>query len=481
MRTHSIGTAILALAACAASLYNASAAEGYDCGIFASQLKNVDGERDFKALGPLIESSARPENAEFFAIRPFFSQLNTPFFERSRQEYLWPLATVRRFKNQLNWRVLVLAHGIDFDTEDPRSPYRFRILPIYFQGRNAGGRNYLAAFPLGGTIYDILGRDKASFVLFPLWARSSVNDLVTTDWLWPIVSKTSGPGVDRFRVFPIYGYSHREGRFNKRFILWPIWTDAVWTAPGESGSGFILFPLFGHTKTEIEETWNILPPFFRFTNGEDRDLVYAPWPFFQMIRGDDIEKLYFWPLWGRRKIEALDSYFYLWPIGWHRRIDMGATERIRSILAPFYYHFRLQTQSARQKAEPEVRERYLKIWPLFAYEREGERSRFNLPAIWPGRTLGPIDRNWAPIWRLYTREREGEKVHTELLWGLYRHRREGDELRERTLFPLFSCRREGKERGWTFLNGLAGMSRNGTNKTLRLLYIFEFGDEGERQ
>jgi len=480
MRIRTTTRALLLLLASAA-LHGASAGDSYDYGIFASKLRDVDNATAFKALGPLVEHREARDDSDFFAIRPFYSDLSTPFFERSRQEYLWPLATIRHFKDQLNWRALILAHGIDFDVNDPQSPYRFRVLPIYFQGRNSAGKDYLAVFPLGGTIYDILGRDKATFVLFPLWARSSINDVVTTDWLWPIVSKTSGPGVSRFRVFPFYGYSFRQDRFRKRFILWPFWTDAVWTTPGESGSGFILFPLFGHSKTEIEETWNFLPPFFRFTDGEKRDLIYAPWPFFQMIDDEDLQKLYFWPLWGRKEIGALQSSFLLWPLGWQRRLDMGERERIRTMFLPFYYHFRLQTQFDREESGSEVLERYLQIWPLFAYEREGERSSFSFPELWPGPTLGPIERNWAPIWRLYTRQRRDDRVDTELLWGLFRHRREGQHARETTLFPLFSCERDGEDRGWSFLNGLAGMSRNGTNRTMRLLYIFEFGDGGDKQ
>lgn len=462
-------------------LTESSKAFDSDLGLLAWRGEDVDGDSAVKALGPIYESRKNTDGSRFLAVHPFYSKLHDPVFERTRYEYLWPLFTVRDFKQQRNWRFLVIAHGIDFDRTDKHGPYRTRILPIYFQGRNSDGIDYLGIFPLGGKIYDILGRDEVTFVLFPVWMRHSVNDLVTTDWLWPIISKTTGPGVDRFRIFPFYGYSSDAGRYRKHFVLWPIWTHAEWYQPGESGSGFILFPLFGHTETEIEQTWNILPPFFRFTRGEQRDLTYAPWPIYQRVVGDDIDKLYLWPLWGRRATASQTTSFLLWPIGWRHTLQGQDFQRVRTMAIPFYYHSRTDLLQDKQVREASPVERYLKIWPLFSYHRSGDRTDFNSLALWPGRDLDPIERNWAPIWRIYTRSSKDDHSQTELLWGLYRHERKGEHATSTTLFPLFSRQRDGQKRGWSILNGLAGSKKNGKSRTWRLLYIFEFGNVGAEQ
>jgi hypothetical protein len=448
-------------------------ANEFDCGIFAARGTGGAGETRTTAAGPLYERFDNPDGSALLAVHPFFSKHSSPLFERTRYEYFWPLCTVRRFKCQRNWNFLILAHGINFDTENPASPYRIRVLPIYFQGRNSTGTDYLGIFPLGGRIYDILGRDEVSFVLFPLWMQHSVNDLNTTSWLWPIISRTSGPGVSRFRVFPFYGVSSKAERYRKRFILWPIWTEAEWFTPGESGSGFLLFPLFGHTKTELEQTWNLIPPFFRFTRGSKRDLTYAPWPIFQRVSGDDIDKLYIWPLWGYRRSEGETKTFLLWPLYQRQQLTAGDIRKSRSMLIPFYYDF--ERARLLEDDERETESRYLKIWPLFSYENADGQREFNTLALWPGRDLGPIERNWAPLWRIYTRRSSAERFRSELLWGIYRHSRDGEEQSSTTVFPLFSRERDGEKRGWAILNGLAGSVKNGNKRSWQFLYVFKFG------
>jgi len=457
----------------------ALAGEGFDLGPIAYRGVGLDGAGVFKAAGPFYELNHKRGGGVMRALRPLYAYESSPWFERWRREFVWPLADAKGFKDELSWRFLIW-YGTDFDVNDPASRYRVWLLPIYFQGRDKGGDGYWAVFPLGGSVHEFLTRDEIDFALFPLWVRHTINDIVTNTWLFPIISKTTGPGVERFRVFPLYGRAWKEGVHFKRFILWPIWTEAYWLREGAEGYGYILFPLWGHAQTKLEETWYVLPPFFRFTRGEERDLTYAPWPFYQRIKGANLDRLYIWPLWGRTYRENFADYFFLWPLGWHERVEGKKTVDTRSMLLPFYYNY-AEKWNTPGKEDDDALSRYFKIWPIFSYDREGKQSEFRTLALWPGRNPGPVERGWAPLWNIYQRESDGERFRSEFLWGMYRHTRDGEKQKSFTLFPLFSWGKDGREKEWTLLNGLAGFRKNGTNRSWRFLYLFEFGDEGEKQ
>ncbi len=464
----------LTLAPCVGAEFNS-----WNWGPFYHRYEYGDQQSRVKALGPLVESRTYIDDVSTFAVRPFFSISHLPQEDRVRREFLWPLASVRDFKQQRSWHVLVMAHGTNFDVDDKESRYRIRIFPLYFQGRNIDGDNHLAFFPLGGRIHEVLGRDQVDFVLFPLWMRHSVNEVVTNEWLFPIISRTTGPKDSRFRVFPFYGVSEREGQFNKRFVLWPIWTQSEWYRAGNSGSGYILFPLWGRAETELESTLYVLPPFFRFTRGEKLDMTHAPWPIYQRIVGENIDRLYIWPIWGRHNTHKRESMFFLWPIARTEVIDQGHTEKTHTRIVPFYYHYHEDWKTAPVDEDRNI-SRYFKLWPLLSYERDGVNTEFNALSLWPGRDPEQIERNWAPLWRLYTRSTSENSSESELLWGIYRSEQSG-ESRSRTIFPLASWHRGPEKRGWSVLNGLAGHQKNGRSSSWQILYLFNFGDRGEQQ
>lgn len=430
------------------------------------------------AAGPFYENRWDDAGHSLTALRPFYSVSHASVRGFVRREYLWPLAQSTLFRGETSWRVLI-AYGRSKDGADTQGSYRVRVYPFYFAGRDASGRTHRALFPVGGVIHNFLGRDEIEFVLFPLWMRHSVNEVVTTDWLFPILSYTSGGFESRFRIFPLYGYSHREGQHRKRFILWPIWTQSEWLHPESGGHGYILFPLWGRIRLPHEQTLMLIPPLFRFTRGDRQDLIHAPWPFFQYAHGDEIDKLYLWPLWGRKTIDNVYTQFFLWPFISTRRIERAETTYTDFRLLPF-----VQTRTERwnQPAvpgeKPEVVNHAHRVWPLWYYERDGESGSFSTLALWPVRSHGVIERNWAPLWTIYRREFSETALDSELLWGLYQHSRRGQLQRSWSVFPLFSWERDDREtvyRKWSLLRGLAGYERVGGSRRYRLLYLIRFG------
>ena len=451
----------------------------YDFGFVASKGTDVHGHTRQRALGPLWENASSTQGWHLAALRPFYSGYELPAEEIAGQDYLWPLATRRQRGNEDLDRYLIF---FNFRHDDPdrttgKRRYRFWLLPFYFQGRDKDGINYKAIFPLGGTIREFAGRDEINFILFPLRVTSKLNDLRSSSWLWPIASRTTGDGVDMRRLFPLYGRYTRVGAYEKKFILWPFWTQARYDYRKSSGKGFILFPLFGHMKLTDQETWWLLPPFGRYTKGEKMDRLYAPWPFIQYSRGP-VDKLFIWPLWGHKKVGGLERTFYLWPIFWDEHITRGEEVEHRVIAAPFFMN--LRSSSLTQPEQP-PRIRASKVWPLYSYRRVEQDSRFRMLELWPFSEAAAVERNWAPWWSIITRNRHGNNRDWEVLWGLYRQAAREDGGRYWSLFPLFERYREGDgSRGWSILKGLLGSEGLDSQRQFRLLYFMRFGKDPER-
>lgn len=394
------------------------------------------------------------EHGSFFAVRPFYS--HAAIAEGAVQDVFWPLYSRKQFKDEQTSRILVFWYTHHFERSVEGSRYRRWLLPVYFQGRSGGGENYLALFPLGGTIYDFMGRDEIRFVLFPVYGRSRVNDLETLSVLWPVYSRTRGDGIRRDRVFPLYGKSVKDGSYEKRFILWPFWTEAVYEHPGHSGRVRILFPVYGRADMQQEQTLWLLPPFFRFTEGREQR-TYCPWPFFQKIDGEGYDKLHLWPFWGRSRMEENNNerHFVLWPIWRSDRVERQDLLYIRQMAVPFFYLRRgVELKPADSAEKPETVYRHLRLWPLMSSLRDGDLTRFRMLELWPvASRAAPVERNWAPLWTLYSRTEQDSVVRRDVLWFAWSSRRNAATgCKEWSLLNgLFSCRQDESGRHTRFL------------------------------
>lgn len=445
-----------------------------DWGPFYARWIDVNDNRRQQTLGPFHSRLETPQGWHFEALRPLLASWNHAGDEVYRREILWPVAKQSYRGEQHVWRFLT-AFGLNRDVSDPDSRYRLWVFPVYFQGRDKHGASYLALFPLGGRVHEFLLWDEVSFMLFPLYVRSRIKDIEAESWIWPVFSRTEGHTVRRGRIFPFYGYSEREGLGRKEFILWPIWTSVEYTHPRTEGSGWILFPLTGHLKTVDQESWWILPPFFRYHLGEEKNRILGPWPFVQISEGMT-DKFYLWPLYGRKTIGQTRRDFFLWPIGSHETHRGGHTDKTRTFVVPVVQSFRESDSDT-----GEILRDYTKVWPLFShsYQQEGPARRTVFPDLNPFRE-GPIERNWAPFWHLYRREQVGEAVDTEILWGIYRSFRR-ENYYYRSLFPLLSVERHDAQREVNILKGLVGWRREPGKNQLRLLYFLRFGDRSTEE
>lgn len=459
-----------------------SAIPDLDLGFIAARDESPDGATRTRALGPFFERQSLTNGSSFTAVRPFYFRDDNEPAGRSQDDFLWPVGITVDRENDSMWRFLNVFHH-NFDKSSTNGRSRLLVFPILFSGTDSNGEDYFALFPAGGTIKEFFWMDRIDFALWPLYTRLQINESVTHDILWPVFSYTSGGKDFRWRVFPLYGHSERKDQWEKDFVLWPIWTSARYHYPGASGSSFILFPLFGHTKLTDQESWYVLPPLFHYASNTNGHVsCNAPWPFFQYSSGD-VNQFYIWPVYGTKSEHGASSGFVLWPIGtWHTS-DRITHDLSRITVFPFYFSETYTPKAIPLKTSQPVPDASLtKVWPLGSYRRDGDRSELRYLDLWPTSGMRSLDRGVSPFWTIGTHTRTPAVSDDDLLWGLYRHRSVTNGSWYTSVFPLFSCGRETGEEGgsrWSFLCGLAGYRRNGNETKWRFLYLFTLRSGGE--
>ena len=413
-----------------------------------------------KCFPPVYEQRTTDEGS-FLAIRPFYSHTVTG--EGEIRDIFWPLYSRKSFKDEKTSRALIFYYTHRFNTDQESIRKRRWLLPFFFQGRDVNGKTYGALFPIGGTIHEFLGRDRLSFFLFPLVGTGQINDVKTTNVLWPIYSRTRGEGIRRDRVFPLVGKSTREGCYEKKFMAWPLWTSAEYFHPGDSGKTWILFPFCGWGSLENEKTLWLLPPFFRFTKGTKQNRTYCPWPFYQKIESERVDTLWLWPLWGHTQQKGGLNHrtFVLWPFLWSERSESASHQQTRRMALPFFSTGKTcLKEDGIPTDELETVSSYWRLWPLMSWEKDEQASRFRLLELWPVRNSVPVERNWAPLWTLYKRTDRDGTICKDLLW-----------------FAWHSEKAPKKDRSeWSLLKGLVSYKKEGSSKCVRLLYFLGFGE-----
>lgn len=478
------GLLVVGVAGCSAPSGARLARPAWDFGPFAAGFAGVDGSQHATAAGPFFEAARGTNGEELVAVRPFYSRASQTNDFVGERDYVWPVAQSWDFKKESVWRWgFWMGYNHDTSTNDPRR--RLWLLPFWFSGKDAKGESYRALFPVYGSIHEFIGRDEINFALFPLRSTSRLNDLETSNWLWPFYSETRSKDghVYRFRVFPVYAYSYDRDRFEKRAVLWPFWTSVNYLYPKEKGHGWILWPVGGHLVSDHERTVWVVPPFFRFSKGKVLSRYYCPWPFVQVERGRDYHKTYLWPVWGYKHVGNMDSTFVAWPFFWNDHMERGWYHDHLVMLAPVYRHY-TTTMKGENGGPTTTTERLEKVWPLMNYSMKHGYSRFHALDLWPIADNAHADRNWTPLWSLYDRSWRDKDLDSRFLWGLYRHQRRGDEANYVSVFPFVSWRRDDAEdhfHGWSILKGLVARDATDHGASWRILYFLHLGKQQEKK
>ncbi len=429
-----------------------------------------------RTAGPFIEFGTNAAGNRVVAVRPFWFQSSSPDGERVEKDFLWPLATARRDGDAVRDRYL-LFFRTDPDIANEDGLERSYLVPFFFRGRSDEGEPYLAVFPIGGRLEDSFALDEIRFWMFPLYLATRKDDAQATYYVWPIFGKVDGGGIRKRRIFPLWGYVDRQGKWRHEFKLWPIINYSRSQDPRIDGKGVFIFPLYGKVTYSDPGTGRyfhnetFLWPFFSRTHTESGSRVHAPWPFVvtnKQHKGRICDQRWLWPLWGQSVRPTSRKWFLIWPFIQVHHDTFDAAERKCTYLLPLYWSFMETADSGEEKV-------YRRLWPLLSYNRSvtGE-TEIRLLDIWPQRNVDVVDRNWAPLWTLYRYRRIGNQQEQEILWGFWRYTNDGDETRF-GLFPLFKYTASGSTGRvrLRFFGGLLETENSGRgNRVSRLLWIF---------
>ena len=432
-------------------------------------------------LGPILFTSRAVDGSlEQRAVRPFYHWQHDAQLDREEVESLYPLLQYTRSEQDTQFQLFLLDIRREGSTPGEQEE-RADFFPFFVSGRTDSGQRYAWVFPFYGTVYDRLGRDEMSIVLFPLYLRTRYRGWENTFAPWPIMKWMSGEGGRTgFQFWPLYGEETVPGQSEWRFFLWPFFmskkSDLDTDNPEES---VVALPFVMSIHSPARDTTTYLWPLF--THKVDRERKFEewdfPWPLFIIARGEGRYVTRFLPFFTveRYILKGLPlskelqttNLALLYPL-YIRTIDETATSRtVRDRILWWVYSDIRQTG-------PDGDQRRVDMWPFFRYVRDREgwvtfQALAPFEAMMPGNEV--FERNWSPLWALYTYRRnpQGDRV-TSVLWNLVRYEETQEGWALEVLGPLLAYRERGEDSRLALLAGALSFEHAGGQRSIRLFH-----------
>lgn len=502
---------------------NAATEPGADLGEVAPFMERRSGakEETSHVLYPFV-STSRSQDERSFALRPLFASRSSP--GKKQVEVLWPLMSYRREAEDRTFYIRPIFYykrrvrtGADRETDTDWS-----LFPLVFGGNDNKEGPYFAIFPLGGVLKGQLGKKQISFFLWPLWTSTKDVQYESINVMWPMISLWRGKDQSGRRLWPFFGANRREGRFDRRFYLWPIF--ATWKTGLDSrfpGDSKLLFPLYGRVRTYrktpdggqtlFRQHTTVLWPLFSHLKVADRNLdeIHMPWPFIGVERADGLRVRKLWPIWGERKSNDRRDKFVLWPL-YRRSIRHEEDMERRTYNVALIFTNKLDVWAKKDDGftippawpeghatipDPRIEagghkpwptapagstlytRRWVQLWPLFHYRRDTDKHvRFQFLSLFTARSA-EAETLWGPFYTLYKYERdENLEKRESFLFGMFRHFRRPEKpdlpgMRYVDLAGVVSYhRRTGISKKFSILGGFIGYERVGHRRAYRFLW-----------
>lgn len=429
------------------------------------------------AAGPLLFGRLNhDEPGTTTGLRPFWIQRDDAAGHFRAGFFLYPLFSYRRYEHTYRWNVLELLRrtGRRHNAPAPNSRYStgsdFEFWPfIFWRQTGDPAMSYAGLFPLGGTVRDKLGFDRASWVLFPLYAQTVKRGARTTSAPWPFVRITTG-AVHGFGIWPLFEVRERPGAWKQEYFLWPFGYNNTTYPAADSPRGtpprreIGVLPFYArHTAAGYKDE-NFLWPFFGYTlhtGATPYHEIRYFWPFLVQGRGKGRYVNRWGPFYTHSITNGYDKTWYAWPLlrrtEWQDRgLDVTRTE---------FFYFLYWSERERSATHPEKPAAALThVWPLFSEWHNGAgREQFQLfsplDVFFPGNEK--MRDAWSPLFAIARHEQTAPgESRTSLLWNAITWRR--DDLRREREFhlgPLLSVVSKGAERRIALGNGLMAFDR----------------------
>lgn len=418
-------------------------------GVVLTRRDGLTGARTYWAVRPLVSNRLEPDGDRFTWFLPPLGFAREDAAARTSVGQLLPIA--RYGERELDsgfveWSLLVL--------------------PGLYWAHKEDGRVQRAFFPLGGLVERFFSFDRAAFVLFPLWLRVERHGRVTDHFLFPIFSWSRGAGGTAWRFWPLIGDNSWDGRYVRRFFLWPFFHlqhNDLRRPESEHQHAWLFWPLIGRSKRGDARATTVLWPFFGYTKDPESGFWAwdGPWPLV-VFQGGDPERARrerVWPFYSRYEGDGLVQYWHPWPIVNRRHETYLDGEKRSFAVYPFWrsHERRFEGAAGQRGAADQYAgvERWRKLWPLFRSRSGPAGGHHAFPDPNPFQELDFLDEHYAWLWELYARTTTVDTVRTRSWLGLWRRERDLDEDR-RALSVLWAARdytragREVHERSWLF-------------------------------
>jgi hypothetical protein len=433
-------------------------------------------------LGPIIFSSRAVDGSlQQRAVRPFYHWQHDAQLDRDEVESLYPVVQYTRSEQDSQLQILYVFDIRHEGSKPEEQEEHADLFPFYMSGRTDTGQRYRWFFPFYGTVYDRLGRDEISIVLFPLYARSRYHGWENVYAPWPIMKWMSGEdGRTGFHLWPLYGEETVPGKAEWHFLLWPFFmskkSDLDTDNPEES---IVALPFVMTIRSPARDTTTYLWPLF--THKVDRERKFEewdfPWPLFIIARGESRYVTRFLPFFTVERYILKDlmlvkelqttNLAILYPL-YIRTIDETVTSRVvRDRILWWLYSDIRQTG-------PDGDARRVDMLPFFRYVRDREgwvtfQAIAPFEAVMPGNEV--FERNWSPLWALYTYRRnpQGDQV-TSVLWNLVRYEATQEGWALEVLGPLLAYRERGEDHRLSLLAGALSFEQAGGLHSIRLFH-----------
>ena len=433
----------------------------------------IEGVREINGLGPFFlwrKDSTRRQ----WGIRPLLYWTEDEIEPLMRLEFLYPFGKYQVKEGEKKGYLVPLSQYRE-EEFDGKKKWDLQFFPL-FVGETEKGRDYFGLFPIFGTLLDRYGKEEIRFYFWPLYGESTSEGVRTTNLLWPFFSFIEGEKKRGYRFWPIYGQKEEVGISHMEFFAWPIFLKQRKRLDTDDPvEERMIFPFYISKESKRFESKTFLWPFFsyardRLTGFEQLDL---PFPIFQSLKGENLKGIRILPFYGYKVKEGvMRRLFILYPFYQLEEDRMGDVwEKTTRILLLS----RIRTSEENRGVR---KERSLRIWPLFNYEKnEMGHEALSFFYLFPFKEDG-FERNLFPLFRVFRWEKDPKKgISTNLFWGFYKRvkkvdkTRPGEEIDSWEIAHLVGMKRE---KGWKMLSFLKGLFRyqsDGKSAHLRLFYL----------
>lgn len=398
----------------------------------------LDNGTRTEILGPLFTHNEKGSE-ESWILRPLGSYQKDSLTDTAKLTLAYPLMSYSRYGLEYRFQFLQVISWAGGVSLKEQANHRVTIFPFYFQQRSQDSNlNYTAFFPIYGQLKNRLFRDEVDFALFPLYMRSLKKDVVTDNFLFPIIHRRHGTGLTGWQVWPLFGTEHKNAStvtngfdetetiagHDKKFALWPLYfKDKLGIGTENPESHQVLLPFYSWQRSPLRDSSTYLWP-FGLTYTDDRDKKYrewdALWPLIVFARGEGKTALRIWPLFGRAKNETLESDFYLWPFYKYNRATSSPLDRERTRLLFFLYSHLVEKNTTTGTALDRT-----DLWPLLTRRRDHDgNERLQVlsvldPLLPNNQTMQLNYASLCSVWSSESNAKTGAASQS-FLWNLYR-------------------------------------------------------------